>query len=427
MAKTTIVFYPGLARKNKKTGQTPLYLRVIHHRAKAEARLNAEADELLLLLWNPITQRFDQRDCHINKMLAALERNFELFEITNNYQIHGFSAREILDHMMGNTVPAIPKNYIREYVNKYLAEHVMPNQKLSLGTKKNYRKAINHLHNFLKEEAKENIVLEDFGHNLAAKFKLFLTSDHEKPKRKGMTDVSASSVITKIKVIFRHACDDDLIRKHPFRNIKIDTLSPPKPKLGASEIALIYQKDLSLFPGLGIYRDIFLFSVFTGLAYGDVIKLSRACVKQTEHGLKLTTYRGKTIKPVEQLLVSYAEEIFYKYQDDPHVKITGTILPYRSLTHLNIQVKVLAELCGISINLSSHIARHTCRQLLGEAEIEDMLLISRIMGWGSGNRINAIYYSITEKRLNDAKEKFELYLGRYMKRHLPDTNDNKAI
>jgi integrase len=75
-----------------------------------------------------------------------------------------------------------------------------------------------------------------------------------------------------------------------------------------------------------------------------------------------------------------------------------------------VQLKILANMVGIPLKLTTHIARHTFRQLLAEADIYEMGVIKRMMGHSRNGEIDGIYYAVTESRLMEAKRKFELYL-----------------
>ena len=71
---------------------------------------------------------------------------------------------------------------------------------------------------------------------------------------------------------------------------------------------------------------------------------------------------------------------------------------------------MLSSLAKTPIKLTTHIARHTFRQLLAEAGIEDYGVIKRMMGQSRNGDVDEVYYSITESRLLNAKLKFEEYL-----------------
>ena len=60
--------------------------------------------------------------------------------------------------------------------------------------------------------------------------------------------------------------------------------------------------------------------------------------------------------------------------------------------------------------LTSHLARSIYNQLLNEADISDSLLINKLMGWSSKNRIESRYRGITENKLMEAKLKLQFFL-----------------
>jgi integrase len=94
--------------------------------------------------------------------------------------------------------------------------------------------------------------------------------------------------------------------------------------------------------------------------------------------------------------------------------VLDSVLPYRSNKEVNLQLKYLGQLANIPISLTTHIARHTYRQLLAEVGIEDLAVIKRMMGQTRSNDIDDIYYIVTENKLLAAKEKFQNYLNRLM-------------
>jgi integrase len=130
--------------------------------------------------------------------------------------------------------------------------------------------------------------------------------------------------------------------------------------------------------------------------------------------IKLNIRRSKTDIQTESFLVQQAKEILDRYKEAAENQITGLVLPKRSNEKLNLNLKSLAALAGIPFNLSSHIARHTHRQLLAEAGIEDMGVIKRMMGHSGSGDIDSVYYSVTESRLLEAKNRFEKYLNEHL-------------
>ena len=111
---------------------------------------------------------------------------------------------------------------------------------------------------------------------------------------------------------------------------------------------------------LGLVRDIFLFSCFSGLAYSDVKKLKRCEIVIGIDGEKwLISKRQKTDITARIPLLPQALRIVDKYENDPQCILTERVLPILSNQKMNAYLKEIADLCGINKNLTYHIARHT--------------------------------------------------------------------
>jgi len=110
-------------------------------------------------------------------------------------------------------------------------------------------------------------------------------------------------------------------------------------------------------------RDIFLFSCYTGLAYSDVKKLKGADVFIGIDGYKWITCRRKKMEKNDSSsnipLLPVAEKILSRYKNDPVCIEKGVVLPVRSNQKMNEYLKEIADLCGITIKMTFHIARHT--------------------------------------------------------------------
>ncbi len=75
-------------------------------------------------------------------------------------------------------------------------------------------------------------------------------------------------------------------------------------------------------------RDIFVFCCYTGLAYADVQKLTRADIVTGIDGEKwIHTERVKTETSTRLPVLPPAMEIINRYKDHPHCIIEGKLLP----------------------------------------------------------------------------------------------------
>ena len=407
--KTSLVYYPNTQKKNKKTGKTPIYLRVISNRKKAETRLNLEVSEEDLLKWDPMTMRFSSRDFYANHVLNNLDQKFFDLRDSKQTSLSQFDPSQIRDHLLGKC----EKNNITvmDFVDRYFEKAVRCSAELSLGTMRNYEKAIKHLRSFLNFRGSQKLQLKEFNNNVALEFKDYLLAAMPECNRKGMSQVSAYCYVKKLKTVFGRAVDEKIIDSNPLKIIKLKNRSPMRQRLTIHQVKRLCDLDTTHFPAQSLYKDIFLFSVFTGLSNGDAMTLTIDNLDKRKDGnVKLTIPRAKTDVLTESFLVMQARQILEKYQDRAENQITGRVLPKRSNKELNVQLKILADMANIPMRLTSHMARHTFRQLLAEAGTEDVGVIKRMMGQSRRGDIDEVYYNVTESRLMEAKNKFEIYL-----------------
>jgi site-specific recombinase XerD len=305
---------------------------------------------------------------------------------------------------------------ILEYAQNYYKKAIVDNNKLAIGTKKNYLKALKHFQNFVTVTKATSKPLEEINVAFAAAFLDYLMNDNAELNRKGMTDVSACGLVKKMRTIYERAFKEELIMRNPFKEIKVRNRSPFRQKMNISEISKWYQYDLNAFPTQDIYRDIYFFSFLTGLAYSDIATLSHSHLLPIESGeLLLKKARQKTNEIIEVVLVSYARNIIEKYRHHPDKKQPQLVFPCRSLNSANIYNRILADRMGITTKVTTHIARHTFRQLLPEAGVQDHMVIKRMMGQSANGDIDSVYYQVTESALVQAKEKFQAYLDKHFK------------
>ena len=104
-------------------------------------------------------------------------------------------------------------------------------------------------------------------------------------------------------------------------------------------------------------RDMFLFSVFTGLVYRDICNLTPDHIVKADDGvLWIRISRQKTGTPCDIPLLELPKQIIEKYRG---IAKDGKLLPMLSCGRLNKNLKIIAKLCNIKRRLIYHCGRHT--------------------------------------------------------------------
>jgi len=113
----------------------------------------------------------------------------------------------------------------------------------------------------------------------------------------------------------------------------------------------------------------------------------------------IITSRKKTDTPLRIPLLPKALEIVEKYRNNPRSIFNGTIFPVISNQKLNSYLKEIADLCGISKNLTFHLARHTFATTVTLSNGVPIETVSKILGHTS-IKTTQIYGRILDARIS---------------------------
>jgi site-specific recombinase XerD len=148
-------------------------------------------------------------------------------------------------------------------------------------------------------------------------------------------------------------------------------------------------------------RDIFLFSCYTGLAYADVKKLKRSEIVTGIDGQKwIYTSRQKTDTDSRVPLLPKALELIAKYEDHPQCMNEGLLLPVLSNQKMNSYLKEIADACGITKELTYHMARHTFATTVTLANGVSIESVSKMLGH-KNIRTTQHYAKILDRKVSE--------------------------
>ena len=109
-------------------------------------------------------------------------------------------------------------------------------------------------------------------------------------------------------------------------------------------------EELELYGMTAKVRDMFIFSCYTGLAYSDLVKIKKSDVFKQDDELCIRDQRIKTGQPYTIVLLPKAVEILERYDYN---------LNLMSNQKCNDQLKLIANIAKIHLNLTMHVGRHT--------------------------------------------------------------------
>lgn len=207
-----------------------------------------------------------------------------------------------------------------------------------------------------------------------------------------------------VKALINHAIKHDFLSSNPYKKHKIKWVEKDRLSLTLNELRKIEKKVFSI-ERIEAVKNLFLFSCYTGMAYTDLMSL-RVSEIQTEKKNKffLDFSRDKTGNRCIVPLIDEAVNIIKPYINDkkPFERVFDRI----SNQKLNSYLKEVADLTGITINLTHHIARHTfATTICNEGDI-DIYAQKDMMGH-SKVTTTMIYSKNRTKRLLSFRDKIQ--------------------
>ncbi len=217
-----------------------------------------------------------------------------------------------------------------------------------------YQTALRHITQYLKEKYKvKDIDIRKIDHQFITDYDFFLRTTRK------CNNNSAVKYIKNLKKIIKRCLANGWLTSDPFANFKAKVKLIERPCLSEEQVTSleIWEFDNER---LNRVRDIFLFSCYTGLAYIDIYQLKRSQIIDKNRDEKwIIINRQKTGTPTRLPLLPKAITLLDKYKNHPLSIDQDKAFPVSSNQKMNAYLKEIADLCGIKIPLSYHIARHT--------------------------------------------------------------------
>ena len=261
----------------------------------------------------------------------------------------------------------------------------------SAATLQKYNVTRKHVANFIKKKYRvSDMAVKSINDMFLRDFEVYLLTQER------VSHNTMAKFMQFFKRIIILARNNGLIVHDPFANYKIQLKKVDRGYLTEQEMNKIIQKK---FPTkrLEQVRDIFIFSCFTGLAYIDVKELTKNHIRISFDGnIWIMTKRHKTKVNVNVPLMDIPKKILQKYEGElPDDKI----LPVLSNQKMNAYLKEIADVCGITKNLTFHLARHTFATTVTLAKGIPIETVSKMLGH-TNIQTTQIYARITNEKIS---------------------------
>ncbi len=338
--------------KADSNGKVNIYLRITVNSKRAELSIQRKVS---LDKWNSSAGKikgFSNEAQEINQYIDLISNKINKIHQRFVQEDKPFTSTNIIDTYLG-------KNENRKMLLKIFQDHNNQVEKLigkdfAAGTALRYRTAKSHVEDYIKYEYKlDDIPVQEVDHKFITGLEYYLKTE------RNCAHNTAIKYITNFKKVVRIAYANDWISKDPFFNWKARLKTVDREFLSEEEIQNMIEKKFHI-SRLEQVKDIFIFSCFTGLAYADVKKLTKDNIVVGIDGNQwINTKRTKTNTVSNIPVLPEAAIVIEKYANHKEVICGNKLLPVLSNQKMNAYLKEIADLCGITKNLTFHLARHT--------------------------------------------------------------------
>ena len=238
------------------------------------------------------------------------------------------------------------------------------------------------MNSFGRFHRENELLWEEVDSDLMVEYETYL-------KSRGVCPNTSSYYMRGLRAIYNRAVEKGMtVQREPFKYVYTGIDKTIKRAVPLKVIRQMRDLDLTLFPTMDFARDIFMFSFYTrGMSFIDMAYLK----KKDLQGGTLSYRRQKT---GQQLFVKWEkpmQEIVDKYNTNG----TPYLLPiirdmnadirrqYKNAAHLvNDKLKKLGEKLGLTVPLTSYVARHGWASIARSRNIP-LAIISEAMGHDS--------------------------------------------
>ena len=267
--------------------------------------------------------------------------------------------------------------------------------KIRVEVNRRYQTVCSHIREFLPHTYKrEDIPLKELNLTFINDFEYFLRT-----KKKCRTNTVWDYMIV-LKHIVSIARNDGRLPFNPFAGYINSPESVNRGYLTQKEIQTLMDA-LMKNTYHELVRDLFVFSVFTGLAYSDVKNLTADRLQTFFDGnLWIITRRKKTNTESNIRLLDVPKRIIEKYRG---LTKDGCVFPVPSNGSYNKILKEIGKQCGFKVRLTYHVARHTNATTVLLSHGVPIETVSRLLGH-TNIKTTPIYAKITVQKISQDME-----------------------
>ncbi len=279
--------------------------------------------------------------------------------------------------------------------------------KLHKDTMRHYKTSQKYILSLIKKRYRNSdIYLKDIGYDFILEFENMLRA-HNQGAIANNTMITHIQRLRKMTTMAYHM---EWIDRDPFAKYKAKHEKVERGFLTETELSRIEELPYSI-ERIQTVKDLFVFSCYTGITYGDIMLLTKDNIVFGLDGYQwINTKRQKNGNPVKIPLLPKALSLIESYKKHPKSILKGTLFPRISNQKLNSYLKEIAVLCDISKNITFHMARHTFATTVTLTNGVPIETVSKILGH-TKIATTQIYAKVIERKVSNDMFMLRMKLG----------------
>ena len=332
----------------------------------------------------------------VDKIRVDVNRRYQEMMQTDGY----VTAAKLKDAYLGIGIKQETLLKLFEQHNGEFAKKVGHSR--SKGTYARYQIVFNHIREFLPHTYnRDDIPLKELNLTFINDFEYYLRT-----VRKCRTNTIWGYMIV-LKHIISIARNSGVLPFNPFAGYINSPENVDRGYLSKEELQTLMNAPMKN-QTYELVRDLFLFSVFTGLAYSDVKNLTYDNLQTFFDGdLWIITRRKKTNTDSNIRLMDVPKRIIEKYRG---ITTDNRVFPMPSNSSCNDKLKKIGVECGIKTRLTYHVARHSAATTILLSNGVPIETVSRILGH-TNIKTTQIYAKITNQKISQDLETLSHKIG----------------
>lgn len=403
--KTFRILFIAKQSRAIKNGDACVLLRVTVNGQRCETTANIKVKSEK---WNALAEKLigdTPEDTEINLRLDTIRMRIMQIYREMEFDREEITARKIIDRYTGrNQAPTIMLlDVFREHNARC---HKLAGKDMAPATVTRYETSLKHTANFIRfTYGKDDIPIAEVNHKFITDYEFYLKTELN------CCHNTATKYLKNFKKIIRIALANDYIQKDPFANIKFTLNEVERDFLEDHEIQSIIDKPIRV-ERLAQVRDIFVFCCFTGLAFSDVKGLKSEHIATDNNGnMWIRKPRQKTKNMCNVPLLDVPRQILARYKDHPICVKKNLLLPVPCNQKINAYLKELADICDITKEVTTHVARHSFATSIALANGVSIENVAKMLGH-SDTKMTRHYARVLDKSImkdmTGVNEKFSI-------------------